>query len=257
MNGTFAFAAGWPAIRLHSPLAEGDRNSMKNLYKRFLSTNQSGSNRLADSWAGGESFVVGRATGGVGYNREPGGAGAATLTSSVAAPPGEKKKASFMANSARQLPAMPEIGRPESFYAKLVKGADQQADVHLHESAKVGQYITLALDPSLAWDDKLKYFRHALKRHCVPPPYPDDDVWMFYQQLADLVRQYAGQEALRLSSTEDDLYAARLSMGQSREKIEDDAEAFFQKLMGSGDQCPEWFNEMDWAQLKLIRDQWI
>ena len=157
----------------------------------------------------------------------------------------------------RQLPPMPEIGRPESFYAKLVKHADQQGDVHLHESAKVGQYITLALDPALSWEDKLKYFRHALKRHCVPPPYPDDDVWMFYQQLAELVRQYAGHEALRIASTEDDLYAARLSMGQEREKIEDDAETFFGRLMGRGDQCPEWFNETDWSQLKLIRDQWI
>ena len=46
-------------------------------------------------------------------------------------------------------------------------------------------------------------------------------------------------------------------MGQNREKIEDDAEAFFQKLMGSGDQCPEWFNEEDYGQLRLIRDQWI
>jgi hypothetical protein len=233
---------------------------MKSLYTRFLSTSTR-SNRSGDSWAGtgpgGESFVVGRATGGVDYQRQPSGAGAATLTSPVAAPPWAKTKASFMANPTRQLPAMPEIGRPESFYAKLVKTADQQGDVHVHEAAKVGQYITLALDPSLEWDDKLKYFRHALKRHCVPPPYPDDDVWMFYQQLADLVRQYAGQEALRLASTEDDLYAARLSMGQSREKIEDDAESFFGRLMGSNDQSPEWFNETDWSQLKLIRDQWI
>jgi hypothetical protein len=152
---------------------------------------------------------------------------------------------------------MPEIGRPESYYAKLVHEADKQGDVHAHEAAKVGQYITLALDPNLSWEQKLKYFRHALKRHCQPPPYPDDDVWMFYHQLADLVRQYCGYEALRLASTEDDLYAARLSMGQSREKIEDEAEQFFLKLMGSGDHCPEWFNETDWAQLKLIRDQWI
>ena len=157
----------------------------------------------------------------------------------------------------RQLPMMPEIGRPESFYAKLVHTADRQGDTHAHEAAKVGQYVTLALDPQLSWEEKLKYFQHALKRHCVPPPYPDDDVWMFYQQLADLVRTQSGQEALRLSSLEDDLYAARLSMGQEREKIEDDAEHFFLRLLGSGDTSPEWFNEDDWHQLKLIRDQWI
>jgi hypothetical protein len=157
----------------------------------------------------------------------------------------------------RQFPSMPEIGRPESYYAQNVHQADRVGDVHAHEAYKVGQYVTLAMDPHLSWEEKVKYFKHALKRHCVPPPYPDDDVWMFYQQLADLVRQYAGQEALRLASLEDDLYAARVSMGQDREKIDDEAETFFGKLLGSADSCPEWFNEPDWAQLKLIRDQWI
>jgi hypothetical protein len=46
-------------------------------------------------------------------------------------------------------------------------------------------------------------------------------------------------------------------MGQAREKIEDDAEQFFGRLLGSGEGAPEWFNETDWHQLKLIRDQWI
>jgi hypothetical protein len=78
---------------------------------------------------------------------------------------------------------------------------------------------------------------------------------MFYRSLADLVRQYAGQEALRLTSTEDDLYAARISMGQTREKIEEEAEHFFGRLVPP--ECPDWFNEEDYAQLKLIRDQWI
>ena len=150
---------------------------------------------------------------------------------------------------------MPEIGRPESYYAKLVHQADKAGDLHGHESFKVGQYVTLAMDPHLTWEEKLKYFRHALKRHCVPPPLPDDDVWLFYRSLADLVRKYAGLEALRLSSTEDDLYAARLNMGQTREKIEEDAEQFFARLVPP--ECPDWFNEEDYAQLKLIRDQWI
>jgi uncharacterized short protein YbdD (DUF466 family) len=152
---------------------------------------------------------------------------------------------------------MPSIGRPESYYARLAHEAERRQDVHAHEAAKVGQYLTLALDPMLGWEDKLKYFRHALKRHCQAPPFPDDDVWMFYQKLADLVRTHAGAEALRIGSTEDDLYAARISMGQEREKIEDEAELFFAKLVGRGDQCPEWFNESDWQQLRIIRDQWI
>ena len=46
-------------------------------------------------------------------------------------------------------------------------------------------------------------------------------------RLTDVVRQHAGTEALRIASREDDLYAVRLNMGQSRDKIEEDAEAFF------------------------------
>ena len=156
----------------------------------------------------------------------------------------------------REMPPMPEIGHPESYYAKAVHHADRVGDIHSHEAAKVGQYITLALNPALSWEEKLRYFQHALKRHCAPPPFPDDLIWMFYRQLAELVRQYASQEALRLASDEDDLYAARLAMGQEREKLEDEAEEFFARLMPQ-DHCPDWFNEQDWQQLKLIRDQWI
>lgn len=156
----------------------------------------------------------------------------------------------------RSLPPMPPIGQPESYYAKAAHIADKEGNNHAHEAAKVGQYVTLALNPALAWEEKLRYFKHALKRHCTPPPFPDDDVWIFYRGLADLVRQHCGAEALRIASREDDLYAARLSMGQDRDKIEEDAEQMFARLMPS-EECPEWINESDWAQLKLIRDQWI
>lgn len=162
-----------------------------------------------------------------------------------------------MTQPSRRMPSMPDIGHPESFYAKRCHEADRHGDHNAHEACKVGQYVTLAMDPSLSWEKKLKYFQHALKRHCVPPPYPDDDVWMFYQQLAELVRTQCGHEALRLASLEDDLYAARLQMGQTRDKIEDDAELFFSRLLGAGDTCPEWFHDADWGQLKMLRDQWI
>src|ERR1051325_8737557 len=159
-------------------------------------------------------------------------------------------------SQARQLPPLPQIGHPESYYAKQVHVADRVGDRHAHEANKVGQYVTLGLDPHLKWEEKLKYFRHALKRHCVPPPLPDDDVWMFYRSLADMVRQYAGQEALRLASREDDSYAARLASGEPREAIEEEAEAFFLDLLGRGEVVPDHFHEEDWQQLKLIRDQW-
>lgn len=157
--------------------------------------------------------------------------------------------------STHNFPPMPDIGRPESWYAKRVHEADRLGDTYAHEAYKVGQYITLALDPHLSWEQKLRYFRHALKRHCQPPPLPDEEVWAFYRNLAALVREFAGREALRIASTEDDMYAARDSMGQSLEQIEDDAEVFFARLIP--DHCPDWFDEEDYEQLKLIRDQWI
>lgn len=156
-----------------------------------------------------------------------------------------------------KLPPLPVIGRPESYYAKLAHDAERTGDSHGREAAKVGQYITLALDPALSWEEKLKYFGHALRRHCQPPPFPDDDVWAFYRKLSELVRQHASGEALRIASGEDDMYAARLSLGQPREKLEDEAEQFFRRIMGHEDECPEWCNGADWAQLRMIRDQWI
>jgi hypothetical protein len=156
-----------------------------------------------------------------------------------------------------EFPAMPEIGLSESHYGKLVRQADADGNHYAHEAAKVGQYVTLALDPHLDWPAKLRYFQHALKRHCVPPPVPDEPVWMFYRDLAKLVKQHAGQEALRLASLEDDLYATRISLGADRDTVEADAEIFFGQLLSQGEKRPDWFSEEDWAQLKLIRDQWI
>ena len=154
------------------------------------------------------------------------------------------------------LPRLPEIGRRESYYVNLARRAQEQNDPHLRAAAKVGQYITIASDASLAWPQKLEHYRHALLRHCVPPAWPDDATWLFYRGLADLVRRHAGKVALRMASSEDDLFAARLAMGQSRGKIEDDAEQFFASLIPPGG-CPEWFNEDDYETLKLIRNQWI
>jgi hypothetical protein len=154
-------------------------------------------------------------------------------------------------------PPMPQVGLPESEYGKLVRMADAAGNHYAHEAAKVGQYITLGLDPHLEWPAKLRYFEHALKRHCVPPPVPDEPVWVFYRDLADHVRHYAGHEALRLASREDDCFAARVDMGTKRETIEGEAEEFFSHLMGHGDIRPNWCTEDDWNQLKIIRDQWI
>jgi hypothetical protein len=162
-----------------------------------------------------------------------------------------------MKTQTRKFPPLPGMNHPETYYAKLAHDAEETGDLHAHEAAKVAQYIMLGLDPAAPWEEKAKYFRHALRRHCVAPPYCEDDVVEFYQRLAALVRQHAGQEVLRIASDQDDMFAARLSMGQDREKIEDEAEELFARLLGSGDECPEWFNPDDWGQLRMIRDQWI
>jgi len=155
------------------------------------------------------------------------------------------------------LPSLPEIGYPEAYYAKRVQLADRAGDVHAHEAYKVGQYITLALDERLSWDQKLRYFVHALKRHCVPPPLPDEQLWLFYRSLAHLVREHCGAEALRLASEADESYDARLRAGVPRAVIEDEAENLFTKMLGFGEACPFHFNEDDWVQLKLLRNQWV
>ena len=164
------------------------------------------------------------------------------------------------------LPALPKVGRDPHKYATDAKQALATEDHHAHEAAKVGLYITLAMDPNLDWKDKLKYFAHAMEHHCHPPPFPEDDVFEFYSKLKHLVQEYSGREAIRLASAQDDFYAARLSMGQTRDNIEDEAEAFFMSLLACSilqddsapsDICPTHFNLDDWMVVKMIRDQWI
>lgn len=156
-----------------------------------------------------------------------------------------------------QVPALPPIGRPESFYARQAHQAERDGDVHAHEAFKVGQYVTLGLDSRLSWPKRLKYFDHALRRHCVTPPLPDECVWLFYRDLADLVRSHAGEVALVLASAKDDEFAQQLCGGRGRDLIEDEAERFFLDLTTLSDAKPHHFNEEDWVQLKLIREQWV
>ena len=66
------------------------------------------------------------------------------------------------AQEAKQFHPLPVIGYPEAYYAKHIKDADSHGDKIAHEAYKVGQYITLGLDPAKKWTEKLKYFCHAL-----------------------------------------------------------------------------------------------
>ena len=158
----------------------------------------------------------------------------------------------------RHFPPLPQIGLPESYYALMSKKADQAGDMFAREAAKVAQYITLALDPNLDWLSKRRYFEHALRRHCVPQLLlPSREVQEFFKGLADTVRRYAGQEAMRLASREDDQYAVMARTGVPKHVITGKGQVFFCSLMGLETRKPDWFNEEDWSQLKIIRAQWI
>ena len=154
-------------------------------------------------------------------------------------------------------PPLPKIGYPESYYAHHVHEADRSGDVYSHQAFKVAQYITLGLNPHLRWEDKLRYFQHALRRHCAPPPLSDEEVENFYRQLAALVQQHAGQEALRIASLEDDLLDSCLKLGKARQQVVDEAIQFFAKLMPDDDECPQWFTQEDYHQLKVLRGNWV
>jgi hypothetical protein len=158
----------------------------------------------------------------------------------------------------RHFPPLPKIGLPEDHYAQMARLADQQGNMFAREAAKVAQYITLALDPNLDWLSKRRYFEHALRRHCVPQILlPSGEVQAFFKGLADAVRNYAGQEALRLASREDDQYVVMTRTGVPKHVITGKGQIFFSLLMGLESRKPDWFNEEDWSQLKIIRAQWI
>jgi len=162
-----------------------------------------------------------------------------------------------MSSVYEQIPPLPEVGHPESYYAKQVARADRLQMKHAHEAYKVGQYITLALGPRLKWEQKLRYFRHALRAHCTGPAVASNDVLIFYSRLAAMVRQHAGAEAIRIASTEDDAWAAQLLRGFPRAQVKAEAAQFLQQLMGDLDRCPEYLNREDWEQLRILRSGWL
>lgn len=156
-----------------------------------------------------------------------------------------------------ELPPLPEIGHPESYYAKQVARADRLGMHHAHEAYKVGQYVTLALGPRLTWEQKLRYFRHALRAHCSGPSVASNEVLTFYRNLAALVRRHAGAEALRLASREDDAWAAQLLRGVPREQVKADAARFFREMLGTSQELPDYLERDDWEQLKILHNQWV
>ncbi|HEY8751877.1 MAG TPA: hypothetical protein VIM11_28100 [Tepidisphaeraceae bacterium] len=167
------------------------------------------------------------------------------------------QQANDMRHDWAELPPLPDIGLPESYYAQRVKVAEQSHNQHAREAYKVGQYVTLGLDKRLDWEKKLRYFRHALRSHCNAPAGASDKLWLFYGQLADMVRRNAGTEALRLASQEDDYYMGQVNAGVPRQQIMVQATIFFSKLLGDRNEKPEYLNQEDYDQLRILRNQWI
>jgi len=156
------------------------------------------------------------------------------------------------------LTPMPKVGLEEEMYLKVAKRAEKAGDDLLHEVAKVGQYVTLAIRrPDEKWGKKVKFFHHALKRHCKAPEHADDITKQWFKKLSTFVKHHAGQEALRITGEMDDCFNMRLEMSQSRDDIADDAEAFFEKVCPYCETCPPLYNEEDWRQLCDFRDRWV
>ena len=169
-----------------------------------------------------------------------------------------KKQSERYVNAKGPLPPMPKIGLPEEMYLHVAHRAERNGDDLVFEAAKVGQYVSLAhRDADAPWAVKLKYFRHALKRHTQPPDHADEVTKQWFKKLAAFVKSHIGAEALRLVSEQDDRFEARLSMGQTAEDIADDAEKFFEQICPMCDECPPVYNEEDWRQLKMFRDRWV
>jgi hypothetical protein len=162
-----------------------------------------------------------------------------------------------MLKSAQFFPPMPTLGQSEAFYKELVRQAEHAHQVHAREAAKVGQYVTLGLQEDTDPASKMKFFRHAMRKHCVPPPISDVAVEGFYERLGEFVKLHAGREALRVASNEDERFAMRERDGEGREKLVVEARVFFEKLLGPDSVRSDLFGDEDWRQLKIIRHQWL
>jgi hypothetical protein len=156
----------------------------------------------------------------------------------------------------QQFRPLPVIGYPEAYYAKHIKQADDAGDIMAHNAHKVGQYVTLGVDPKRGWEEKAKYFKHTIKHHTNAPADADEETKAFYKKLRDLICRYASQEVRRLARQEHDSYSMRLEMGVPRDTLIDEAEVFFPSLLGHGP-CPEYFTPEAFAELKLLRDKWV
>lgn len=160
------------------------------------------------------------------------------------------------AQTTHQFHPLPVIGHPETWYTKHIAQADAVGDHLAHCSFKVGQYVTLALEPKRSWEEKIKYFRHCLKHHCTPKPNAEPEAVAFCEKLKALVLRYASQEARRSAHQEHDAYCMRMDLGVPRDTLADEAEVFFPNILGHG-ACPDYLTPEAFKEICALRDRWI
>jgi hypothetical protein len=151
---------------------------------------------------------------------------------------------------------LPVIGHAAAWYDRHVQQADAAGDVHARASHKVGQYVTEAIDPKAPWDHKIKCFKHALKHYSVAPEGADESLKGFYKKLGDVVRRYAGNEALHEAQRFNAAAQKRVGQGVERASVEDEADDFYTHLMGH-ERTPEWCTPDVAEQIARLRQQWV
>ena len=152
---------------------------------------------------------------------------------------------------------LPVIGHPEAWYAKHIAQAEQAGEQHARASYKVGLHVTQALVPGMPWEEKFRHFRHAIKHYCQPPEGAGEAIKVFYAKLAEVVRRYAGQEAVKVVRQQHEQYVRKLKSGVSRDEIANEAELFFPPFIGHGHGPPEWLSPDAWNQIRNIEANWV
>ena len=179
-------------------------------------------------------------------------------SASTVSAPYRPQQAEDMRPDWAELPPLPEVGRPESYYAQQVKQAEQQRNIHAREAYKVAVRRDAGNGPAAGLGKELRYFKHALRSHCVAPAGAR-------RQALDVLRaarrhgeaECGRRGPIRLASLEDDYYMGQVNAGVPRPQIMAQAEIFFRKILGERDEKPEYLNQEDYEQLRILRNQWI
>jgi ferredoxin-NADP reductase len=157
----------------------------------------------------------------------------------------------------RQFHPAPVIGHSDHWYKSHIEHAEAAGDPLARCAFKVGQYITLGVDPHRSWGEKSKYFHHSLKHHCVAGSDATPDEIIFRQKLRDFVTRCAGQEASSMALKANSDFKMRLEMGTSRDVLAEEADEMYLVLLGSSGSRPDFFTPEVFEEIRSLRDRWV